>query len=150
MPATIPAIQKVRPEYDGLEIRDVSVPGCKPDEVLVRVRAAAICGSDLHLYQWDESIRNRINNASSNFSRGHTIGHEFCGVVEALGSAVNQPGTVQYGPIAVGDFVSAESHAVCNTCYQCRNGEQHVCTNDSIIGFDRPGAFSPYIAIPAS
>ena len=150
MPATIPAIQKVRPEYDGLEIRDAKVPEIQPDEVLVRVRAAAICGSDLHLYQWDESIRARVTRAAADFTRGHTIGHEFCGVIEAIGASVNKPGTVQYGPIKVGDFISAESHAVCNKCYQCRQGEQHVCVNDSIIGFDRPGAFSPYIALPAS
>lgn len=147
---TFPAIQKVRPETGGLELREVTIPDLRPDEVLIRVRAGAICGSDLHLYDWDESIRGKLIRATDAFARGLTIGHEFCGTVERLGSNVNKPGCHQYAPIAVGDFVSAESHAVCNECYQCRLGEKHVCVNDKIIGFDRPGAFSTFIALPAS
>jgi len=150
LPATIPAIQKVRPESGGLELRETRVPEPLPDEVLIRVRAGAICGSDLHLYDWDESIRGKLIKATDAFARGLTIGHEFCGTVERLGSNVNKPGCHQYAPTAVGDFVSAESHAVCNTCYQCLLGEKHVCVNDKIIGFDRPGAFSSFIALPAS
>lgn len=150
MTTTIEAIQKVRPESNGLEIRETTVPGLKPDEVLIKVRAAAICGSDLHLYQWDDSIRGKLLRASNNFERGLTIGHEFCGHIVELGSAVNTPASVQYGQIKVGDFVSAESHAVCQTCYQCRRDEKHVCVNDKIIGFDRDGCFSEYIALPAS
>ncbi len=148
--ATIPAIQKVRPENGGLELRETVMPEIGPDEVLIRVSAGAICGSDLHLYQWDESIRGKLTAATDAFSRGLTIGHEFCGIVEAIGANVNKPGSFQYGPIALGDYVSAESHVVCNRCYQCLNGEKHVCVNDKIIGFDRPGAFSSYIALPAS
>lgn len=146
----VPAIQKVRAQPDGLELREMRVPDLAPDEVLIRVRAAAICGSDLHLFSWDESVRAKLLKASDNFRNGLTIGHEFCGFIEALGTAVNKPGAHQYAPIAVGDFVSAESHVVCNRCYQCLNGEKHVCIDDKIIGFDRHGAFSRYIALPAS
>ncbi len=150
MGTLVPAIQKVRPEENGLELREVEKPEVAANEVLIRVQTASICGSDLHLFNWDQSIREKLLKASGNFQQGLTIGHEFCGFIEELGSDVNQPGTPQYENLALGDFVSAESHVVCNQCYQCLQGEKHVCVNDTIIGFDRPGAFSPYIALPAS
>jgi threonine 3-dehydrogenase len=151
MTATMyPAIQKVRPEHGGLELRETARPEIGPHEVLIRVRGAAICGSDLHLYEWDESIRGKLMRSTDAFKHGLTIGHEFSGTIAALGSGVNKPGCPQYAPLAEGDYVSAESHAVCNQCYQCLLGEKHVCVNDKIIGFDRPGAFSTFIALPAS
>lgn len=147
---TMPSIQLVAPKAQGMELRDAQRPEIRDDEVLIRVHRAAVCGSDLHLYQWDESIRPKLLKASDNFAHGVISGHEFCGYVEEIGSAV---GTIMDDPdvkLAVGDFVSAESHVVCNHCYQCLRGEKHVCVNDKIIGFDRHGAFAHYIALPAS
>jgi threonine 3-dehydrogenase len=146
----MPSIQVVAAAAGAMEVRDAPVPVIKPDEVLIKVRAAAVCGSDLHLFQWDESIRPKLLRASDNFKHGVIAGHEFCGHVVEIGSDV---GTIMDDPavkLNVGDFVSAESHVVCGRCYQCLRGEKHVCVNDKIIGFDRDGAFAGYIALPAS
>ncbi|MCA8911657.1 MAG: alcohol dehydrogenase catalytic domain-containing protein [Planctomycetes bacterium] len=148
--STMPSIQMTAGEPGALEVREAPVPAIKPDEVLIKIRAAAVCGSDLHLYQWDESIRGKLNRASDNFKHGVIAGHEFCGHVVEIGSEV---GTIMDDPsvkLEVGDFVSAESHVVCGKCYQCLHGEKHVCVNDKIIGFDRDGAFAGYIALPSS
>lgn len=150
MTTTMPSIQMTAAKPGSMEVREAQVPSIKPDEVLIKVRAAAVCGSDLHLYQWDESIRPKLLRASDNFRHGVIAGHEFCGHVVEIGSAV---GTIMDDPtvkLSVGDFVSAESHVVCGKCYQCLAGEKHVCVNDKIIGFDRDGAFAGYIALPSS
>ena len=108
MPDTMPSIQVVAPKAGALEVREAPVPTIKPDEVLIKVRAAAVCGSDLHLFQWDESIRGKLNRASDNFNHGVIAGHEFCGHVVEIGSEV---GTIMDDPsvkLGVGDFVSAE------------------------------------------
>jgi threonine 3-dehydrogenase len=144
------SIQVVAARPDALEVRNAPVPRIRPDEVLIKVRAAAVCGSDLHLFQWDESIRPKLLRASDNFRHGVIAGHEFCGHVVEIGSEV---GMIMDDPdvkLNAGDFVSAESHVVCGKCYQCLHGEKHVCVNDRIIGFDRDGAFAQYIALPAS
>jgi threonine 3-dehydrogenase len=150
MPSSMPSIQMIAPKPGALEIRDAAIPTIRPDEVLIKVRAAAVCGSDLHLYQWDESIRPKLLKASENFKHGVIAGHELCGHVVEIGSDV---GTIMDDPavkLSPGDFVSAESHVVCGKCYQCLHGEKHVCRFDKIIGFDRDGAFAGYIALPAS
>ncbi len=147
---TMPSIQKVAPSVGAMELRNADVPRIKPHEVLVKVRASAICGSDLHLWQWDESIRGKLMKASDSFKHGVISGHEFCGHVAEIGKDVR---TIMDDPsvkLEVGDFVSAESHVVCGKCYQCTHGEKHVCVNDKIIGFDRDGAFARYIAIDSS
>ena len=147
---TMPSIQKVAPSVGAMELRDADVPRIKPHEVLVKVRASAICGSDLHLWQWDESIRGKLMKASDSFKHGVISGHEFCGHIAEIGKDVK---TIMDDPsvkLEVGDFVSAESHVVCGKCYQCTHGEKHVCVNDKIIGFDRDGAFARYIAIDSS
>jgi threonine 3-dehydrogenase len=147
---TMPSIQFVAPKPGSMEVREADVPRIQPHEVLIKVRAAAVCGSDLHLYQWDESIRPKLLRASDNFRHGVIAGHEFCGNVVEIGSQV---GTIMDDPtvkLTPGDFVSAESHVVCGKCYQCTHGEKHVCVNDKIIGFDRDGAFARYIALPSS
>jgi threonine 3-dehydrogenase len=146
----MPSIQFVAPKPGSMEVREADVPRIQPHEVLIKVRAAAVCGSDLHLYQWDESIRPKLLRASDNFRHGVIAGHEFCGNVVEIGSQV---GTIMDDPtvkLTPGDFVSAESHVVCGKCYQCTHGEKHVCVNDKIIGFDRDGAFARYIALPSS
>ncbi len=147
---TMPSIQKVAPSVGAMELRNADVPRIKPHEVLVKVRASAICGSDLHLWQWDESIRGKLMKASDSFKHGVISGHEFCGHIAEIGKDVR---TIMDDPsvkLEVGDFVSAESHVVCGKCYQCTHGEKHVCVNDKIIGFDRDGAFARYIAIDSS
>jgi threonine 3-dehydrogenase len=150
MPTTMPSIQVVAAKPGAMEVREAKVPTIKPHEILIKVRAAAVCGSDLHLYQWDESIRPKLLRASDQFKHGVIAGHEFCGHVVEIGSEVR---TIMDDPnvkLKVGDFVSAESHVVCGKCYQCLHGEKHVCVNDKIIGFDRDGAWASYIALDAS
>jgi threonine 3-dehydrogenase len=115
-------------------VTDAPLPTIGPRDILVRVLAASICGSDLHIYDNDPVFRERICD-------GMTVGHEFCGRVERIGPQVTT--------VAVGDVVAAESHVVCGTCYYCLNGSPHLCQEVAGIGFDRPGCFSEYIAIPA-
>lgn len=129
------AVVKVRPERGGMEIREVPIPSVGSGDVLIRVEATSICGTDLHIWQWVQPWSERIRVP-------HIIGHEFAGVVEKVGDQVTH--------IVPGDHVSAETHIVCGTCMQCRTGQAHVCRNVSIIGIDVPGSFAQYIAIPAS
>jgi threonine 3-dehydrogenase len=129
---------------------DLPDPTCGPDEVLLKVRAASLCGTDTHIYQWDPSIRPRIEGATGGVSRGLTIGHEFCGEVMEVGAAVRGVARDAAEPIEVGDFVSAESHIVCWECYSCRRGQHHVCERDVILGVERDGGFAEYVAIPAT
>lgn len=125
------ALRKVRLE-PGLVLEDIDTPTAGPDEVLVQVEAASVCGTDLHIWQWDEWARQRVKPPL-------TIGHEFAGTVVEVGSAVRS--------VAVGDYVSAESHVTCGTCFQCRSGDPHWCPETTILGVDRPGAFAEYVAI---
>ncbi len=106
----------------------------KPDELLVKVHRASICGSDLPIYNWTSWAPKRFKTPS-------TFGHEFCGTVEEAG-----PGTRDFKK---GDFISVESHIFCGLCYQCRNGQRHVCKDVKIIGVDGPGGFAEYAAVPA-
>ncbi|NOX45065.1 MAG: L-threonine 3-dehydrogenase [Caldiserica bacterium] len=119
---------------EGLELVEAETPRPGPGEVLIKVAAASICGTDLHIYSWDEWSRSRI-------SPPRIIGHEFCGHVEEVG-----PGVEGFAP---GDYVSAETHIYCGRCYMCRTGRAHLCENVSIIGIDRDGAFAEYIVVPA-
>ena len=132
--ATMKALRKVR-AAKGLEIAEVAVPRVGAHEVLVRVSAASICGTDLHIYGWDRWSQGRIKPPV-------TLGHEFCGVVESVGEEVTA--------VAPGDFVSAEMHVNCGHCHQCRLGEAHICQNLKIIGIDQDGAFAEFVKIPAS
>ncbi|HEY42746.1 MAG TPA: L-threonine 3-dehydrogenase [Anaerolineae bacterium] len=133
MPEMMKAVVKSH-KGPGFENRQVPIPTIEPDEVLVKVRAASICGTDLHIYNWDEWAAGRVNPPV-------VVGHEICGEVVDRGTMVVSPG--------VGDFVSLESHVVCNTCAFCRTGLGHLCENTSVIGVDRDGGFAEYIAIPA-
>jgi threonine 3-dehydrogenase len=119
----------------GLGIAEVPVPTIGPTDVLVRVSAASICGTDLHIYGWDRWSQGRIKPPV-------TLGHEFCGVVEKVGEEVTA--------VRPGDFVSAEMHVNCGHCHQCRLGEAHICQNLKIIGIDQDGAFAEFVKIPAS
>jgi len=117
----------------GIEIREVPVPAIGPTDVLVRVEAASVCGTDLHIYNWDPWAQNRIKPPL-------VPGHEFCGIVERVGEDVTA--------VKPGDFVSAEMHVACGKCLQCRTGEQHICQYVKIIGVDSDGAFAEFVKIP--
>lgn len=117
----------------GAELMEVDVPQVGPDDVLVKVLASSICGTDLHIYEWDEWAQGRVRPPL-------VFGHEFAGEVVAVGSDVVRT--------SVGAYVAAESHIACGQCYECRHGLQHICRNVQIIGVDRPGAFAQYISIP--
>ena len=117
----------------GAELEMVDIPKIKPDEVLVKVKATSICGTDAHIYSWDEWAAARINPPM-------IFGHEFAGEVVQVGSLVKR--------IRVGDFISAETHVPCGHCFQCLTGKQHICQNLSILGVDIDGCFAEYAAIP--
>jgi threonine 3-dehydrogenase len=131
---TMKALRKTRPGR-GAVLESVSIPTIGPNDVLVRVRAASICGTDLHIYAWNLWSASRIRPPM-------TFGHEFCGDVERIGSEVNG--------IAPGDFVSAEMHVTCGRCRQCQVGQAHVCQNLKIMGIDLDGCFAEFARIPAS
>src|SRR5208282_2841669 len=132
MPSTMLAV--VKPEAaPGAEIREVKVPAFGRNDVLVKVKMASICGTDLHIYNWDRWAQGRIHPPL-------IPGHEFCGEVAAFGDEVTS--------VKEGDFVSAEMHVACGKCLQCRTGEAHICQNVKIIGVDTNGAFAEYVAIP--
>jgi len=127
------ALRKMRPQR-GAQLESVGVPTIGPTDVLVRVRAASICGTDLHIYGWDRWSASRIHPPL-------TFGHEFCGVVEKTGDEVP---TIRYG-----DFVTAEMHVNCGHCRPCRMGQPHVCQNVKILGIDADGCFAEFVRIPA-
>ncbi|MBA2570495.1 MAG: L-threonine 3-dehydrogenase [Chloroflexi bacterium] len=120
----------------GAAIRELPIPEPGPGEVLVRVEATSVCGTDVHIERWDPW-------AQENFGPPPmTFGHEMAGIVVGHG-----PGA---GRIALGERVAAETHIVDGTCYQCRTGRAHVCQNLRILGVHRPGSFAEFVAIPES
>jgi threonine 3-dehydrogenase len=119
----------------GAEFQHIPLPTVGPRDVLVKVRAATICGTDLHIYRWDPWAQSRIKPPL-------IFGHEFAGDVVSTGEEVMS--------VKVGDFVSGETHIICGQCYSCRTGQHHICRNIQIVGVDRSGCFADYIAIPAS
>jgi threonine 3-dehydrogenase len=119
----------------GIEIREVPVPRPGAGEVLVKVSAASVCGTDLHIYNWDPWAQGRIHPPL-------IPGHEFAGAVAAVGPGVTT--------VKEGDLVSAEMHVACGKCLQCRTGLAHVCQFVRILGVDANGAFASYAVIPES
>jgi len=134
MTATMKALRKMRAGR-GLSMESAAVPPIGAADVLVRVKTASICGTDLHIYGWDRWSQGRIKPPV-------TLGHEFCGLVERVGEEVTA--------VVAGDLVSAEMHVNCGHCHQCRLGEAHICQNLRIIGIDQDGAFAEFVKIPAS
>jgi len=122
---------------NGTEIRDCPTPTPAPDEILIRVAAAAICGTDKHIYHWDPSIREKVKPP-------RIYGHEFCGFIEEIGERAHREG------FAAGDYVSAEMHVVCGECPQCRSGNGHICNRTKIYGLHEDGAFAEFVKVPAS
>ena len=120
----------------GLVVRDVPEPTCGPADVLIQVHHAGVCGTDLHIADWDEWAQGRIKPPL-------VLGHEFAGEVVEVGESVQ-------GEFATGQLVTAEGHIVCGHCLQCRTGNGHICARTRIIGVDRAGAFTRLIAMPAT
>jgi threonine 3-dehydrogenase len=127
------ALVKAKPE-PGIWMQEVPRPPVGPNDVLVRIRKTAVCGTDIHIYNWDEWARATIPVPM-------TVGHEFAGVVEQVGGEV-----AGFKP---GDRVSGEGHITCGHCRNCRAGRRHLCRNAIGVGVDRPGCFAEFLAIPA-
>jgi threonine 3-dehydrogenase len=134
MEAKMWAVRKER-AAPGLDLVEVAVPEVGDDEVLVRVEAASICGTDLHIYRWDEWAQRRIRPPL-------VLGHEFAGTIVETGALVRHA--------KPGDYVSAESHVTCGVCFNCRTGRAHMCERTQILGVERDGAFAEYVAVPES
>jgi threonine 3-dehydrogenase len=118
----------------GIAMLDWPEPECGPNDVIIRVRKAAICGTDLHIHQWDAW-------AAKTIPVPMPIGHEFFGVVEQVGREVRG--------IRIGERVSGEGHITCGHCRNCRAGRRHLCRNTEGVGVNRPGAFSELLCLPA-
>lgn len=132
MPESMQGIMKEE-EAVGLTLQTLPVPEPGWGEVLVRVQAASICGTDLHIYRWDPWARSRIIPPL-------VIGHEFSGQVQAIGPGVTR--------VEEGDWVTAEGHITCGHCFYCRTGEGHICKDVRILGVDRPGCFAHFVLLP--
>ena len=120
-------------EEPGLCLEEVPVPEVGKNEVLIRIEKASICGTDVHIYNWDEWARKTI-------SAPLIIGHEFVGVVAEVGDNVHD--------FYKDDIVSGEGHLVCGHCRNCLSGRRHLCMKTSAVGIDRDGAFAEYLCIP--
>lgn len=119
----------------GIWLREVPIPVIGPDDVLIKIRKTAICGTDIHIDRWDDWARRTV-------PLGLTIGHEFVGEIAAVGSAIHG--------LKVGERVSGEGHIVCGICRNCLAGRRHLCRDTKGVGVSRPGAFAEYLAIPAT
>jgi threonine 3-dehydrogenase len=117
----------------GLTVTTAPRPSVAPGEVLIAVRHAGVCGTDLHIADWDAWAQGRLKPPV-------IVGHEFAGEIVEVGDGVSE--------LQVGQLVTAEGHIVCGHCLQCRTGNGHICRNTRIIGVDRDGAFAEYIAMP--
>jgi len=132
MTETMRALVKAKAE-PGIWMENVPVPEPGPTDVLIRVKKTAICGTDIHIYKWDDW-------AASTVPVPMVVGHEFCGEIAAVGSAVTR--------YSVGQRVTGEGHIVCGVCRNCRAGRGHLCRNTLGVGVQRPGAFAEFISIP--
>lgn len=129
---TMKAVRKMS-AAPGLTMQEIPVPKLGPQDALIKIDAAGICGTDYHIYSWDVWSQNRIKPPL-------TLGHEFIGTVAEVGEEVHH--------ITPGDRVSGEGHIVCGHCNFCRTGQAHICQTVEIIGVDREGCFAEYLAMP--
>lgn len=120
---------------EGIWMEDVPDPKCGPGEVRIRITHTAICGTDKHIFEWDEWAQN-------NLKLPLIVGHEFCGIIDEVG-----PQVTHYN---VGDRVSGEGHITCGNCRNCRAGKKHLCPETIGVGVHRDGAFAEYLVIPQS
>ena len=127
------AVVKTR-KAPGAELVDVDIPNPEADEVLVKLMAGSICGTDVHIYAWDSGAQVYVKNVPQ------ILGHEFAGSIVEVGSEVER--------FKVGDYVSAETHIYCGKCLQCRNGQRHLCETGRIFGLTCNGCFAEYFTIP--
>ena len=118
----------------GIWMEEVPIPRPGPNDVLIKIRKSAICGTDLHIYKWDEWAQQAIKPPV-------VIGHEFMGIVVETGSEVDR--------VKIGERVTVEGHISCGFCRNCRRGRQHICDNTIGIGVQRDGGFAEYISVPA-
>jgi threonine 3-dehydrogenase len=128
------ALVKTRPE-PGIWLEHVDVPDVGPNDVLIAVRKTSICGTDLHIVEWDEW-------AAATIPVPMVVGHEYMGTVTAMGSEVEG--------LTIGQRVSGEGHIVCGRCRNCQAGRRHLCINTVGVGVNRQGAFAEFVAIPGS
>jgi len=131
---TMKALVKAKPQ-EGLWLEEVAVPEVGINDVLIRIHKTSICGTDVHIYNWDDWARKTIPVPMP-------IGHEFVGRVAEVGSNVHG--------FKVGDLVSGEGHLVCGRCRNCLAGRRHLCPNTSSVGVNRPGSFAEYLCIPVT
>jgi threonine 3-dehydrogenase len=117
----------------GVEIVDAPEPSVEPGCVKIKLEAASVCGTDLHIYSWDPWSASRIKPP-------RIIGHEFCGTIVDVGEGVSDR--------EIGQFVASESHIVCGHCRQCLSGQGHVCVNTKILGVDVDGGFAEFVVVP--
>ena len=127
------ALVKAKPE-PGLWMEEVPVPVPAVGEVLVKVRRSAICGTDLHIWNWDSWARRTIPVPM-------VVGHEYVGAVHQLGPGVRR--------FELGEAVTSEGHIVCGHCRNCRAGREHLCPNTLGVGVNRPGSFAEFVCVPA-
>jgi len=128
------ALVKAKAE-PGIWMADIAEPGYGPNDVLIKMRKTAICGTDMHIWHWDDWARRTIKVPMA-------VGHEYCGEIVALGSEVRG--------LSVGDRVSGEGHITCGHCRNCRAGRRHLCRNTVGVGVNRSGCFAEYMSLPAS
>ena len=128
------ALVKTGPGH-GFNLADIARPVPRSDEVLIQVSHAAICGTDLHIYEWDDWARDAVRTPV-------VVGHEFVGTVVEIGDQVEH--------IEIGTRVAGEGHVTCGHCRNCRAGKGHLCRNTISVGIQRDGGFAEYVAIPAA
>lgn len=127
------ALVKAKPGK-GIWMTEVNIPEVGINDVMVKIRKTAICGTDLHIYLWDDWAQRTINVPM-------TIGHEYMGIIHKIGSGVKN--------INIGDRVTGEGHIACGHCRNCRRGKKHVCQNTIGVGVNRDGAFAEFVVIPS-
>jgi threonine 3-dehydrogenase len=128
------ALTKKKPEY-GLWMQEVPIPEVGVNDVLIKIQKTAICGTDIHIFNWDQWSQKTIETPL-------VIGHEFVGTVEKVGGNVHD--------VELGELVSGEGHIVCGRCRNCLAGRRHLCTDPKCIGVNRNGAFAEYLSIPVT
>jgi threonine 3-dehydrogenase len=128
------ALVKSRAE-PGIWMQDIPEPTYGHNDVLIRIRKTAICGTDMHIWHWDDWAKRTIPVPMA-------VGHEYVGEIVAMGSEVQG--------LAIGDRVSGEGHLTCGHCRNCRAGRRHLCRNTEGVGVNRPGCFAEYLSLPAS
>ena len=127
------ALVKAKAER-GIWMQDIDEPEVGHNDILIKVNRAAICGTDIHIFKWDDWAKATIPVPLA-------IGHEFCGEIVQMG--------IEVRGFNVGDRVSAEGHITCGVCRNCRAGRRHLCMNTVGVGVSRPGAFAEYLSVPA-